>query len=54
VQAVDGSLDRGAVRSAAKAAIDDGATTLGFLATGFCRSAREVDEFLDFIVDLKG
>jgi hypothetical protein len=49
----DGSLDRAAFEAEVRASVADGATTVNFLATGFCQSAAEVDDFLDFIVDLK-
>lgn len=54
IHAADGSLDRAALRDAAEASCADGATTVSFLATGFCKDTSEVDEFLDLIVSLKG
>lgn len=53
VFSADRSLDLAGVKAAAEASVADGATTVSFLATGFCKDASEVDEFLDLIVSMK-
>lgn len=53
ILSADGSLDHAAVKAAAQVAVVDGATTVSFLATGFCKDASQIDDFLDFIVGLK-
>lgn len=53
VRASERSVDWGAVEKGARTAVAEGATTVTFRVTDFCRTADDVEPFLDFIVGLK-
>ena len=54
VRSADGSLDKAETRRRALALPDAGATTVTFSVAEFCETAGDIDEFLEFVVGLKG